>query len=242
MNKRRFGIRMGGCEQPIEDLIKQHISFLKKDVYNLVEIGSAGCVTLKSLSDILSESVLLKKWRAIGFDLPPDSAWSLDMSEINNAFNGKPKIITETENLVSDISFSDGMNLVLLKDPRKFFKTSFPLEIDFALIDGCHGACSGRDFEAIENKISIGGLVIFHDYGVQETGTDWQAHCREFINVRTYVHRLGLADPCNEKRKGWRTVGEIPGSRNWGGDGNSCFVVQRIQENLEYQPNLKIDN
>jgi hypothetical protein len=226
MKKRKFGIRMDGCEVPLEELIKKHIPLIKKDVYTLIEIGSAGCTTLRAFSDILNENTL--KWRAIGFDLPPESAWSLDMNEINTAFDNNPKIIREDNKLHDNVANCMGMNLVLLNDPRSYFKNGFPFQVDFALIDGCHGACSGKDFEAIENIVSIGGLVVFHDYGVEETGTDWQHHCEEFINVRTYVHRLGLAEPCNKKREGWRPVGEIPGSRKSGGDGNSCFVTQKI--------------
>ncbi len=250
---KKMGIRMSGCERPLEDLLTQHVSACPINrTYIVIEIGSAGCTTLRAFKDIISEKRGLNPWIVFGFDLTEDKAWSLNWDEINAAFNGDPNILREEHcGLEESLFYTNRMYLWLLDDPRSFLwrpsdglhgvPKGFSGSIDFAFIDGCHGACSGHDFEAIEKKVSIGGLVVFHDYGEIEQGTDFQPHCNEFINVRTYVHKLGLAAPCREPRKGWRFVGEIKGSRNFGGDGNSCAVIQRTEEPLEYQPLLQID-
>lgn len=266
--RRRFGIRMGGLEEPLEALLKQHSVMLPPDhSYTIVEIGSAGCTTLRAFRDIISEVRAPGAWCACGFDLKPGKAWSLDMGEVREAFGGEPVLLDGT----TAVPF--GMSLSLLDDPRAYLRDSFPFSIDFCLIDGSHGRSAGLDFEAIEAKVSPGGLVLFHDYGVAETGTDWQVVDREFISVRNYVHRLGLAHPCNVPRKGWNWVAEIPGSRvmpkevaitdprSWWsrvkdlvrnvpfsatisigepGDGNSMAVVQRTADPLEYNEELVV--
>ena len=245
---KRMGIRMGGCEKPLEEIISQHIKAIKQAgvnrPYTLVEIGSAGCVTLRAFKDIITENAGDHPWRVFGFDLTEEKAWSLDWDEIHKAFDGTPHILreqhlTEGEGLVS---YPDNqMYLVLLDSPRLYIQDAFPFPIDFVFIDGSHGRSCALDFLAIEKKMAEGGVVVFHDYGEAETGTDWQTVDREFINVRTYVHRLGLASPCNEVRKGWRFVGEIKGSRTRGGDGNSAAVVQRTGEPLVEQPELSLE-
>lgn len=239
---RQMGIRMGGLEGHLESLIKQHLSFLPKGKpYTLVEIGSAGCVTLRAFKDIISQYAEDRPWRVIGFDLPQEKAWSLDWTQINKAFDGKPRLLGEDARKTSDKLELNQMYLWLLSNPREYFLEDCPFEIDFAFIDGSHGISCGYDFLAIEKKIAPQGVVVFHDYGEIEQGTDWQREDREFINVRTYVHRLGLAQPSNAQRKGWRFIGEIPGSRVSGlGDGNSCCVVQRTLDPLEDQPELRL--
>ena len=81
---KKFGLGLDGCEQGIEQLLKQHINFSQSQVYTVIEIGSAGCVTLRAFKDIVSEN-RLGHWRVIGFDLP--DGWSLDMNEINQVFD-----------------------------------------------------------------------------------------------------------------------------------------------------------
>ncbi len=231
---------MDGCERPIEDLIKQHVALLPRDhVYTLLEIGSAGCVSLKAFSDIL-EQERPDQWRTIGLDLTLDKAWSVDMNEVRESFRGRREQIIVASQMAAVMGLM-GMSLLLLDDPRTFVRDILPYAPDFTFIDGSHGASCGRDFLAVEAKVPLHGLVVFHDYGEPEQGTDWQAFDHEFINVRTYVHRLGLAAPCVTPRKGWRFVGEIKGSRHYGGDGNSCCVVQRTEEPLEHQPELAVD-
>ncbi len=236
---RQWGIRLDGCGPQLESLINQHIGAHPVDDYTLVEVGSAGCVTLRAFTDIIDVARSGQPWRTIGFDLPPGKAWSLDMNEVARSFAGLPWNVIHHP--VTLGSIAGGMSLQLMDDPRAFLRDQFPFPIDMVFIDGCHGKCAGRDFLAIEAKVREGGLVVFHDYGELEQGTDFQSHCREFISVRSYVHRLGLNQPCNEPRKGWRWVTEIKGSRHWGGDGNSCAVIQRTRDPLVTQPALSLD-
>lgn len=242
ISPRRFGIRMDGCEIPIETLLWQHLeSFPPQEPYNLIEIGSAGCVTLRALKDIVSEVRGDAPWRVYGFDLPEGKGWSLDWEEIRKAFDGTPHLMGASQIGKEALYSLNQMYLWLLDDPRSYLQDSYPFQFDCVLIDGCHGICSGRDFLAVEKKVRQGGIVIFHDYGEIEQGTDFQAHCREFISVRSYVHRLGLAEPRIAPRQGWRWIGEIKGSRHWNGEGNSCAVVQRTEEPLAIQPELSLD-
>ena len=229
---------MDGAGQQLENLIKQHVASCPPErPYTFVEVGSAGCVSLRAFADIIKDARGGAPWRVVGFDLPPGKAWSVDMAEVKRSFDGLPyQLISEPTT-----ALPEGMSLCLMEDPRSYLLNTFPFPIDFAFIDGCHGKCAGRDFLSVEPKVSMGGLVAFHDYGEIEQGTDWQAHCREFISVRTYVHRLGLAAPCVTPRKGWRFVGEAFGSRRSGGDGNSVAAVQRTTEPLCPQPELSLD-
>lgn len=244
LRQRRWGLRLDGCGAPLEDLIRQQLAIYHPAAYTLIEIGSAGCVTLRAFADILREAGA-PQWRAVGFDLTLDKAWSVSMDEVRQSFAGLPWQVYEgvtAEEMVINVALLSEMSLCLLHHPRTQL-VQFPTFIDFVFIDASHGKSSGLDFLAIESKVVPGGLVVFHDYGEAEQGTDWQSADREFISVRSYVHRLGLNTPSPNGvlRKGWRFVGEIKGSRHWGGDGNSCAVVQRTAEPLEHQPELSID-
>lgn len=238
---RRWGIRLDGSGQGMEHLLRQHVALTLQEQrpYTLVEIGSAGCVSLRAFRDIISEANGIRPWRVIGIDLPEDKAWSLDMAQIREAFDGTPHILRDHDDVATyPVNL---MYLMLLSDPRAYLRDRMVSPLDFVFIDGSHGKSAGFDFLAVEEKVAPGGLVVFHDYGEAEQGSDWQSYDREFIAVRSYVHRLGLASPCVTPRKGWRFLGEIHGSRHWGGDGNSCAVVQRTNEPLEAQPELAID-
>ncbi len=241
---RKWGIRMDGCGPALESLIQQHLLVHKPETYTLIEIGSAGCVTLRAFADILASRA--DKWRAVGFDLTLDKAWSVNMDEVKQSFVGLPWQVYDNAHYnpqaLAPFREQMGMSLNLLSDPRGYLSAMTAERYDFAFIDASHGISCARDFVAIEAKVAPGGLVVFHDYGEPEQGTDWQSFDREFISVRSYVHRLGLASPCVTPRVGWRFVGEIKGSRHWGGDGNSCAVVQRTTEPLEEQPELRIDS
>jgi hypothetical protein len=242
---RRWGIRLDGCGAPLEDLIRQHVHGCPPErAYTLLEVGSAGCVSLRSFRDIVAEACGPNRWSVIGTDLPPGRAWSLDMVEVQRSIGDVPHMILRLDQqpVAPDLDWADKITLCLHDDPRAWLHQHLlDGHVDFVFIDGSHGRSCGLDFLAIEAKVAPGGVVVFHDYGEAEQGTDWQAYDREFISVRNYVHRLGLAQPSNAIRKGWRFVGEIPGSRRFGGDGNSCAVVQRTTEALESQPELSLD-
>lgn len=237
---------MDGCGAPLEDLIRQQLTKFKRPEgrpYTLLEIGSANCVTLRSFRDIIAETIAQssnpdENWTVIGTDLPPGAAWSMDRTEVfkslGDVFHNIVEVTPDTEWRAIAYA-SKCVNLLLHPMPREWLERNVSLEsIDFVFIDGSHGVSCAKDFCAIEQKIAPNGLVVFHDYGEPEQGTDWQACDGEFISVRTWVHRLGLnkPNPADAMRPGWRFVGEIRGTRYWGGEGNSCAVVQRLPEPL----------
>lgn len=242
---RRWGIRLDGCGGPLEQLIRDHAPTVPATrAYTLVEIGSAGCVSLRSFRDILAEARGLAPWSVIGTDLPPGKAWSLDPVEVEQSLDNVAYRVLrlDMETLTPGLDWHNRVTLCLHDNPRAWLAAELrDASVDFVFVDGSHGISAGRDFTALERKMAPGGVVVFHDYGEAEQGTDWQFADREFIAVRSYVHRLGLAAPCTAPRKGWRFVGEIKGSRHWGLDGNSCAVVQRTEEPLIHQPDLSID-
>jgi hypothetical protein len=242
--QRRWGIRLDGCGEQLEALIRQHVGLAPKDhAYTLVEVGSADCVSLRSFADIIKEecSATQRPWSVIGTDLPPGKAWSMDPAKVAESLSGIDHEVLRLDvtPATPGATWHNKVTLCLDHDPRVWLNENLAdKSVHFAFIDGSHGRSCAIDFVALQNKIAPGGLVVFHDYGEAEQGTDWQPVDREFISVRNYVHRLGLAAPCVEARKGWRFVGEIQGSRHWGGDGNSAAVVQRTTEPLEWQPKL----
>lgn len=231
---KKLGLGLDGCEMGVEQLLKQHVSYSQSPVYTVVEIGSAGCITLRAFKDVVAEN-RIAPWRVVGFDLP--DGWSLDMNEINQVFDGKPNILKEED--IGKATPTNRMELWLLKDPRKYLKDNLPYPIDFAFIDGCHGKCAANDFLAIEPKVNVGGIVMFHDFGFLDQGRDFQPHCQEFINVRKHLADIGLIDTRAGENKdktvrsGWRFLGEIQGSRYWKDaaspetKGNSCGIFQK---------------
>ncbi|RTK98841.1 MAG: class I SAM-dependent methyltransferase [Proteobacteria bacterium] len=227
--KRKFGIRMAGNEIDIEKTIKQYIANRKDTNFTYFEIGAAGCVTMKSIYEIIKENIDCNYWHVYGLDLV--NGWSLDWNTINsfgdvlgvikNGVYEKPANATEHESLTRHAT------LILDDNPRAYTQTAFSDEsIDICFIDGCHGKkCVIEDFKAVESKIKKGGIVFFHDAGVPEQGTDWQGHCGENINVREAIKELGLLD---NSRYGWQFMFETNGTRKIGGDGNSCVFVRKL--------------
>ncbi len=235
---------MDGTGDGLEQLLRQHVSTLGVgSAYNLIEIGSAGCVSLRAFRDILAEACPTAWWHVVGFDLPLGKAWSVDLAEVERSLAGVNSAIVR-DTVPDDLPVqAQRMTLCLIDKPRTYLSTVWPTPIHFAFIDASHGRSCALDFEAIERKVAPGGLVVFHDYGEAEQGSDWQEADRQFISVRSYVHRLGLNAPSPKGilRKGWRWVCEVKGSRHWNGDGNSAAVVQRTTEPLVSQPELCID-
>lgn len=226
---REFGIRMSGCEKPIEELIIQYFNS-PSETHNpqlkYLEIGAASCVTLRAVYDIFKENIKHNNWQVIGVDI--DGGWSIDWEQIKSKF----KIDEELEfwgNRLSGLPLTvkkiPNASLWIDKNPRELITKNFT-DIDICFIDACHGSnCVINDFLCVKDNIKKNGLVIFHDVGVLEQGTDWQEHCQEFINVREGLNKLGLFD---NKYPGWEFVKEIPGSRLWNGDGNSCGVFKKL--------------
>ena len=218
---KKFGIRTTGLEYAFESTLSNYIlSRPNGENFTFLEVGSAGCVSMKSFYEIIKNTIRHKEWSIRGLDLC--EGWSLDWDQINS-FEGLT-IFKEKE------CIKEGSNhsiLNLTDSPREWIDETFSEKsIDICFIDGCHGSkCVYKDFKAVESKIKSGGIVMFHDSGMDEMGTDWQACCSEFINVRKGIHDAGLLN-ANENTD-WQPLADIVGSRVHGLDGNGLFITQK---------------
>lgn len=225
VHMKKFGIRFNGLEEPIEELIKNHTNLQTSDNYVAVEIGSAGCYTLKAIHDIISEN-RKGPFASFGFDIPTCGLDNINDLIVN--FAGKPNIIRREE-LNPSLRLNYGeMYLFLLADPQSFLKDYFPSMIDLCHIDAVHSKPFViKDFETIENKMRSGGLIFLHDFCQECQGTDIQIDGNP-IQVREAVKELGLLDGT---RKNWEFVCEIPGSRTTKTgtmDGNGLRCVKKL--------------
>jgi len=217
---KKFGIRMDGCEQEVENLIKSYCASKKAVTY--YEIGVANGTTFRAVYDILSETGV-HYFQLFGLDLP--NGWCLnDKDGIKTRFN------EEMIDIVINSPSCDAKkkaHLFLRDNPRQFTQEFFPSSyIDICLIDGSHGKKSVTDdFLSIEKKIAPGGFVMFHDFCILSQGTDWQEYDKDYINVRAACRELGLID---NKREGWLFKKEILGTRFTGGEGNGIGVFEKL--------------
>jgi len=219
---KQFGIRMDGCEVGIETLLKETINNSVGD-FNYLEIGVAECKTLLAATQIILENKENKNFNIIGLDLPNCGYVIDNLKHISTNFEKTCRFSLIFD---SPITQSNGVSLILNNNPRQEIIPNLGYEFDFVIVDACHGRkCVMEDFLAIENKTKKGGVVLFHDTGIEEQGTDWQSHCHENINVRQALIDLGL---WNQERVGWKVLKHINGTRTTGGDGNSCaaFIKQ----------------
>ena len=213
---KKFGIRTEGLEQIFEDTIVNYLKESERIDFTFLEIGAAGCVSLKSFYKIIKENI--NHFVIIGLDLC--DGWSLDWSTILSfedlGIRQEEEIKRNTKNNVW---------LQLTNEPREWIQQHFiGASLDVCFIDGCHGSkCVTEDFNIVSPKMKSGGIVMFHDSGEEETGTDWQGHCNEYINVRKAILDLGL-DGKNEE---WEFIADIKGSRANGGYGNGLWIVQK---------------
>lgn len=223
--KRQFGIRFDGLEKEVENLIKK---YLEDNPYiynfNYYEIGTAGAFTLRAISDIIKENITHNNWKATGLDLV--NGYSLNWGEISQVFNKQTlQIFT---NGLSDIVYLKPPNtrLLLFDNPREYSKTLPNCSLDIVLVDGNHNEQNvTEDFLSIEDKVKLHGLVLFHDIGDEESGTDPQVG-GGFIEVKQAVQKLGLFDG---SRPNWEFIKIIPGSRaTKTGDGNSLGVFRKV--------------
>lgn len=216
---RKFGIRMEGCEEGIEDVLRQALQGSESLFFRYLEIGVASGETLHAVTEIVRELVRLhaphKAWATVGIDIW--EGWALNMVSIRS-------LLPEMCLVADGGAVAYGRPNLFLKPAAELLR-EWPEMVDFdvALVDGCHGkACVMADFLAVERLVVPGGFVIFHDAGVADQGGDWQPHCQEGINVRAALNELGLLQ---NLRADWRLVREIPGDKRRGG--NSCVVVRK---------------
>ena len=220
---KKFGIRTTGLEFIFETTVSNYIKSVTNKLeqeFTFLEIGSAGCVSMKSFYEIIKENINHDNWSVRGLDLC--EGWRLDWNQINS-FEGL-KIFKEEE------CSKDGDNhsiLNLTDKPREWIDETFEEKsIDICFIDGCHGSkCVYKDFKVVESKIKNNGIVMFHDSGMEEMGTDWQDCCKEYINVRKGIYDAGLLNP--NENKNWEPLADVVGSRVHGLDGNGLFITRK---------------
>lgn len=219
---KKFGIRTDGIEIEIENLLKDYLNE-NKDDFKYYEVGSAGCITLRAITDIVIENIKHENWLIDGLDLV--NGYSLNWDEINSVFDKKTLqvYVDGTSNL--NYLNPPKTRLLLWENPRLYTKTLNDNSLDIVFIDGNHNKQNvTEDFLSIENKVKKDGLVLFHDFSEYEQNTDPQVG-GGFIEVRSACEDLGLL---NNSRNGWNFVKEISGSRAWGGDGNGVGVFKKL--------------
>ena len=223
-----FGIRFQGLEEPLEAILKEHIK--NKDEYVYFEIGVASMVTHRAIRDIIQENIKVNEWATIGLDVL--GSLDVNFNKINEIFKSDELFVNDKPIDIPE-NFGDGnlhSVLVLRPNPREWIKNVDDNALDLVFCDGCHGkACVIADFLAVENKIKSGGYFMAHDCGLEESGTDWQGHCGENINVRNALIELNLLDKTT--RPGWEFVVELAGTRKTNKDengGNSLVIFKKL--------------
>lgn len=218
---KNFGIRMSGLELEIENLFINYLCNLSTNSFKYLEIGAASCTTLKAIHDIVKNNVKHDDWEVIGVDI--ENGYSVDWKEIRKLF--KDNELEVYTNRVTNRRFpAPKAKLFIDKNPRELVTNNF-YDIDICFIDACHGyKCVTEDFHTVQNNIKPNGIVFFHDTSILEQGTDFQEHCKEFINVRKALSDMGLFD---NKHPNWKFEREVLGSRFFGGDGNGISIFRK---------------
>ena len=228
---KEFGIRFSGLEQPLEEILIDHIK--DKNQYTFLEIGFASGKTHKAIREIIKENINTDFWMTIGLDLINSD--NVNFKEINQIFNENELLVYRPGDDDAKLASLGKYHsvLTLRENPREdFIKNIDDNGLDLCLIDANHSLTNTyNDFIAIENKMVPGSLVLFHDAGIEETGSDFQCvenGVKQYIDVRGALIKLGLL---GDHRKGWRLIQMIPGTRHLNKNpdgGNSLAVFQKI--------------
>jgi len=226
---------MDGCEEALEAHIKKTHSQFKPSLedeglpFCFCEVGFADGVTHKAVRDILVETGDTN-FITLGVDIK--RGYEAAISAIHRTFPPKEDslIVTEVpDNYIKEVGILDSIPNLFLKDASAFLSQNFPTsqKIHVGIVDACH--CKEhtmKDFLAMEPLVAEGGIVIFHDVGVEEQGSDSQ-HDGHYIEVREALFELNLF---KGGRKGWGLPEIIPGNNSKGlGEGNSCAVFTKVK-------------
>jgi predicted O-methyltransferase YrrM len=226
-NKMKLGFNTRGTEQVFEQMLDKADADADADVdaenrttaFKYLEIGVAEGTTMRAVADHFGPRANLFGVEIEGspyFNLYP----FLEKFQNDNVVVHRSQIRPEYyPNVRVNISLTRGDRRIL------FRRDSF----DFVLIDGCHGSpCVQKDFLSIERTVLAGGIVAFHDAGVEDQGIHFQTHCNQPISVRHALSALWLLD---DQRPGWRIVGEVAGDKSPGNpqdNGHGFLFVQRV--------------
>jgi hypothetical protein len=186
----KYGICMDGNEPAFERalfLALRNGGFRSRPFY-VVEIGTAAAETTAGMAKFIHG--VTPHFEIDTFDIP--NGWSLVREAVAQVCANEPRI----RPLLSE----RGAQSLLEPD------ADWPTPIDFAFIDGCHGApCATTDFLVVEKYAVKGTVVVFHDTSTSCQGIHLQPHCQTGIDVRRALIDMGLL---NNTRPGWRLVEE----------------------------------
>lgn len=243
--KMTLGFNTAGTEEYFESMLRKAMLERTTTTFGYLEIGVAEGTTLISVADWLKQNIACD-WQAWGVDIVDgpffDCKRFLKRSlahEVSIIFNGRKQPFI-------DGLFANAIKVHLLKGERRVMVS--PKDINFALIDGCHGApCVEADFLAIEQGIAHGGIVAFHDAGVWDQGIHFQKHCGMPISVQKALVNLGLFGGKNNdgytfneltdsERPGWKFIGSVDGDKSPGNledNGHGFAFFQKLNGEKE---------
>lgn len=242
-----LGYNTKGTEDYFRSMLLKAIADRTTPQFRYVEIGIAEGTTLRSVAELLRHEMQRAEYQVCGIDLldgPFFNAMQFMRSTSSFDIQIEYEGSCRREPYVMD-TWGRDIRILLLKGDSKRAMVS-PGCINFALIDGCHGApCVEKDFLAIEAGMAIGGIVAFHDAGSEDQGIHFQNHCQMPINVIRALNALGLgpnaiatqfnpetgvsSDGCN--RPGWKFIGSVDGDKSPGDlaqNGHGFKFFQRV--------------
>jgi hypothetical protein len=229
----KLGYNTHGTEAYFEQMLRKAINDRTTAGFRYCEVGIAEGNTLISVATLLRET-LQAEWQAVGIDLF-DGAFFNERQFIKRslAFNVAINYMGRGT-LIIDEPFGYDIMVCLLKGDSRRAAFDFGC-VNFALIDGCHGApCVEKDFLAIEPGIAKGGIVAFHDAGEEDQGIHFQQHCQMPISVRKALDNLqlpGFGPPQARDRSGWKFIGSVDGDKSPGDltqNGHGFVFFQKI--------------
>lgn len=237
-----LGFNCRGTEEVFEQKIRRAIENRSTVGFRYVEIGIANGTTLKAVAELLRESAPFQH-QCVGVDLFGGHFFNeREFIKSTPAFNTILEFLGRgnQEPFIGD-KWGYDIRVMLLKGDSKRVMVG-PNTINFALIDGCHGApCVEKDFLAIEPGVADGGIVAFHDAGEADQGIHFQKHCGMPISVRKALDNLELlsvypardsANTMFTERAGWKFVGHVDGDKSPGSleqNGHGFVFYQKIK-------------
>lgn len=244
--KLKLGYNTAGTEEAFENRLRQAIQERTTAHFRYLELGIAEGTTLVAVANLLLETIP-HDWQAVGLDLFGGAFFNpVEFLKKSLAFNTVIEFEGRCtrEPYVADRITAD-IRILLLKSDSKRALVS-PGCINFCLIDGCHGApCVEKDFLSIEAGMAKGGIVAFHDAGLEDQGIHFQQHCQMPISVREALDKLGLgpnavaiqfneetgvsSDGC--RRPGWKCIGHVDGDKSPGNlvdNGHGFIFFQKL--------------
>jgi hypothetical protein len=203
-----MGYGMGGIEDQILKVAEDVAARFDEITY--IEIGVAYGATMTAIASRLRDSG--KRWRVIGIELVNGYSFNRERTaEFAAKRNLKLNFVIPNGSIVYPRWEAV---TVYFKDSQSFLTEFWQEPIHLALIDGCHGKpCVTLDFLALEAFMVPNGVIMFHDFGVDQRG-HYQPHCPTGLDVRGAVESLGLL---NGKRPNWQHTSTFTADKMQGG-------------------------